>query len=86
LAEESDASPHGNANSRADEWFAFDPLSPGEARRVTRPAIHPGTVTGTQLLAEHFRAQGISPLGLLNPPGQTGAAAAAARATPASPR
>jgi RND superfamily putative drug exporter len=43
---------------------------------------HPGSVTGTQLLAEHFRAQDTSALDLLIPPGAAGAAAAAARATP----
>jgi putative drug exporter of the RND superfamily len=43
---------------------------------------HPGSVTGTQLLAEHFRAQDTSPLDLLTPPDQSGAAVAAARATP----
>jgi putative drug exporter of the RND superfamily len=43
---------------------------------------HPGSVTGTQLLAEHFPAQDTSPLDLLTPPGEAGAAAAVARATP----
>jgi RND superfamily putative drug exporter len=43
---------------------------------------HPGSVTGTQLLGEHFRAQDTSALDLLTPPGEAGAAAAAARATP----
>jgi putative drug exporter of the RND superfamily len=43
---------------------------------------HPGSVTGTQLLAEHFRAEDTSPLDLLTPPGEAGAGAAAARATP----
>jgi putative drug exporter of the RND superfamily len=43
---------------------------------------HPGSVTGTQVLAEHFPGQDTSPLDLLTPPGQSGAAAAAARATP----
>ncbi len=42
---------------------------------------HPGSVTGTQLLLEHFPAQDASPLDLLAPPGEAGAAAAAARAT-----
>ncbi len=42
----------------------------------------PGSVTGTQLLTEHFRAQDTSALDLLTPPGEAGAAAAAARATP----
>jgi putative drug exporter of the RND superfamily len=43
---------------------------------------HPGSVTGTQLLIEHFPAQDTSPLDLLAPPGEAAAAAAAARATP----
>jgi RND superfamily putative drug exporter len=43
---------------------------------------HPGSVTGEQLLAQHFPAGVISPLVLLTPPGQAGAAATAARATP----
>jgi putative drug exporter of the RND superfamily len=43
---------------------------------------HPGSVLGEQLLAEHFPAGSISPVVLLAPPGQAGAAAAAARSTP----
>ncbi len=43
---------------------------------------HPGSVTGEQLLAEHFPAGAISPLVVLAPPGQAGAAAAAARSAP----
>ncbi len=42
----------------------------------------PGSVAGEQLLAAHFPAGAISPLVLLAPPGQAGAALAAARATP----
>ena len=43
---------------------------------------HPGSVVGSQLLAEHYPAGTIAPLVLLAPPGQAAAAAAAARATP----
>ena len=42
---------------------------------------HPGSVVGSQLLAEHYPAGTIAPLVLLAPPGQAAAAAAAARAT-----
>jgi putative drug exporter of the RND superfamily len=43
---------------------------------------HPGSVTGGQLLAEHYPAGAISPLVVLAPPGVANAAASAARATP----
>ena len=43
---------------------------------------HPGSVVGSQLLAEHYPAGTIAPLVLLAPPGQAAPAAAAARATP----
>jgi putative drug exporter of the RND superfamily len=43
---------------------------------------HPGSVTGQQLLADHFPAGAIAPLVLLAPPDQAAAAAAAARSTP----
>ncbi|MGD0560290.1 MAG: MMPL family transporter [Streptosporangiaceae bacterium] len=44
---------------------------------------HPGSVTGEQLLADHFPAGVISPLVILAPPAEAHAAAATARATPA---
>ena len=43
---------------------------------------HPGSVVGSQLLAEHYPAGTIAPLVLLAPAGQAAPAAAAARATP----
>ena len=43
---------------------------------------NPGSVTGQQLLDAHFPAGASNPLVLLAPPGQAGAAAAAAHATP----
>jgi RND superfamily putative drug exporter len=43
---------------------------------------HPGSVTGAQLLEEHFPVGIIDPVDLLTPPGEARAAAAAARATP----
>jgi RND superfamily putative drug exporter len=42
---------------------------------------HPGSVTGAQLLAEHYPAGAIAPLDLLARPGHARAAAAVARAT-----
>ena len=43
---------------------------------------HPGSVTGATLLAEHFPAGDISPLVVLVPPAEDGAAAATVRDTP----
>ena len=43
---------------------------------------HPGSVTGAQLLSEHYGAGVSAPLAILAPPREAGAAAAAARATP----
>ena len=43
---------------------------------------HPGSVSGAQLLAEHFPAGAISPLVVLAPPDVATAAASAARGTP----
>ena len=43
---------------------------------------NPGSVTGQQLLDAHFPAGAANPLVLLAPPGQAGAATAAAHATP----
>jgi RND superfamily putative drug exporter len=43
---------------------------------------HPGSVTGAQLLSEHYGAGVNAPLTILAPPREAGAAAAAARATP----
>jgi putative drug exporter of the RND superfamily len=43
---------------------------------------HPGSVTGAQLLAEHYPAGVISPLAVLAPPTVAPSAASAARATP----
>ena len=43
---------------------------------------NPGSVVGQQLLTAHFPAGAANPLVLLAPPGQAGAAAAAAHATP----
>jgi RND superfamily putative drug exporter len=43
---------------------------------------HPGSVTGAQLLSEHYGPGVNAPLVILAPPGEAGAAAAAARATP----
>ncbi len=42
---------------------------------------HPGSVTGAQLLTEHYGAGVSAPLAVLAPPNEAGAAAAAARAT-----
>jgi RND superfamily putative drug exporter len=43
---------------------------------------HPGSVTGQQLLTEHYPADAFDPLVLLTPPREAAAAASAARATP----
>jgi putative drug exporter of the RND superfamily len=43
---------------------------------------HPGSVTGAQLLSEHYGPGVNAPLVILAPPREAGAAAAAARATP----
>ena len=43
---------------------------------------HPGSVTGAQLLSDHYGAGVSAPLAILAPPREAGAAAAAARATP----
>jgi putative drug exporter of the RND superfamily len=43
---------------------------------------HPGSVTGAQLLAEHYGAGAFNPLVVLTPPREAGTAATAARATP----
>jgi putative drug exporter of the RND superfamily len=43
---------------------------------------HPGSVTGAQLLAEHFPADDTAPLVLLVPPGESQAAIAAVRTVP----
>jgi RND superfamily putative drug exporter len=43
---------------------------------------HPGSVTGAQLLSEHFPAADHDPLTVLAPQGEAGAAAATMRATP----
>jgi len=43
---------------------------------------HPGSVAGQQLLAAHYPPGAFDPLDLLTPPGEKGAAAAAARTTP----
>jgi putative drug exporter of the RND superfamily len=43
---------------------------------------HPGSVTGANLLTEHYGPGVTEPLSILSPPGEASAAAAAARATP----
>jgi RND superfamily putative drug exporter len=43
---------------------------------------HPGSVTGASLLSEHYGAGVSAPMVVLAPPGEAGAAAAVARATP----